>query len=74
MTPTLDHLIISACEFKHISRYLVLSKSRRKRLVDVRNLIVWNARHYGYTFPEIGSALNRDHTTIIYSAKKTGAV
>lgn len=45
------------------------ARSNRKtdRLVAVRQIIATQARAAGYSYPTIGRALNRDHSTIMYA-------
>ncbi len=42
-------------------------RANGKRLCGVRRTIALEARAKGYSFPQIGRALNRDHTTVMYA-------
>jgi len=42
-------------------------KSRRKRYVNARSVVINILRAEGYSLTEIGDALHRDHGTIIHS-------
>ncbi|TSC61517.1 MAG: chromosomal replication initiation protein, partial [Parcubacteria group bacterium Athens0416_74] len=60
-----------------LSRYLgqekqiVISHTRKKQVVRVRDLIIYMLREYGdMSYPSIGRMLNRDHTTIIHAYNK----
>jgi chromosomal replication initiation ATPase DnaA len=44
----------------------IRSKRRGRRLVRLRRDFAVSARNNGYTFTEIGHAINRDHTTILH--------
>jgi len=45
----------------------VRSDSRRQPLVRCRSWIARQARREGYSFPQIGRAINRDHSTVMYA-------
>ena len=48
----------------------ILGKSRMKHLVSVRRLCVLMLRGRGYSTPEIGRLMNRDHSTIVHALNK----
>lgn len=43
----------------------ILSRRRQKDLVDARQVIAKELRAKGYSYPQIGKAMNRDHSGII---------
>jgi chromosomal replication initiation ATPase DnaA len=45
-------------------------KSRSAPLVRIRQLAMSEARDAGYSLPEIGRALNRDHTTVLHGIRR----
>ena len=49
----------------------ILGKSRFKHLVSVRRLCILMLRERGYSTPEIGRLMNRDHSTIVHALNKT---
>lgn len=56
------------CAVYGVSEELLLSASRKPRLVNARRQIVRIARTYrGLSYMEIGRRLNRDHSTIIHA-------
>lgn len=73
MKPTINQLINSACAYTRTPRSQLLSCSRVREIVKARDLVIWNAVKSGHSFSHIGRVLGRDHTSIIHSAKKTGA-
>ncbi|HXH52568.1 MAG TPA: helix-turn-helix domain-containing protein [Sphingomicrobium sp.] len=46
--------------------------SKQRELVAARVWIALRARADGFSFPEIGRALNRDHTTIVHHCQRAG--
>lgn len=58
--------------FFHVPKEDIIKHSRKKELVEMRDLVVFFLREYaGMSFPVIGRLLDRDHTTIIHSYRKT---
>jgi chromosomal replication initiation ATPase DnaA len=47
----------------------ILGPNRSRRLFHVRRTIALEARERGYSFPQIGRALNRDHSTIVHAVR-----
>lgn len=46
---------------------------RRRRIVTARHVAAWCLRRSGFSFVDIGLALNRDHTTIMASVRRVDA-
>ncbi len=67
-----DDIVSIFSSYFGISKNDIKSPSRRKEIVEVRDLIAYFLREYGrMSFPAIGRLLgNRDHTTIIHSYRK----
>ncbi len=64
----LDNLINICLDYYHIDRDLVTGKSRKRNIVIARQMIMYLAKQLtNYSFKEIGQALGRDHSTVIYS-------
>lgn len=62
-------LVCKICELAYGTDYL--SKSRHKAAIDGRAYIAWILRtFFEFTFAEIGSILNKDHSTIIHIYQK----
>lgn len=46
----------------------LLGRARSKTLAEARSVAMWAARHrLGWSFPELGRAFDRNHTTIMYN-------
>lgn len=44
--------------------------SRKQPLARARQLVMWKMRKAGFSYSQIGYALNRDHTTIIHGERR----
>src|SRR5271170_3988278 len=49
---------------------MVLAKNNTATMVQVRRVIAYRARKAGFSYPEIGRALNRHHTSVINLFRK----
>jgi chromosomal replication initiation ATPase DnaA len=47
--------------------------SRAAELVAVRQRVIHRLRVAGYSLPEIGRVINRDHTTVLHHLEKEAA-
>jgi chromosomal replication initiation ATPase DnaA len=47
----------------------LLGRSRHARIAFARHHLAWELKELGYSFPEVGRALGRDHTTIMASCR-----
>ncbi|KQM18397.1 helix-turn-helix domain-containing protein [Novosphingobium sp. Leaf2] len=63
-------IVTIAAELSGVSRQEIMSKSRVARVVRVRNACYMIARESGKSYPAIGRALGRDHSTIIHGLSK----
>jgi hypothetical protein len=68
---TLEH-IIKEVSIKHsVTRNAILSPRRQRSLVLARQEVMWRAREEtALSFPQIGKALDRDHTTCLWGARQ----
>lgn len=57
------------CAHYRVTEESILSKDRHKPLVSARHLSMWLLRLAGFSFPEIGREMNRDHTSIMSACK-----
>jgi chromosomal replication initiation ATPase DnaA len=48
----------------------VVGKRRTKDITKQRHYLMWILRMSGFSFPIIGKAFNRDHSTVISAVKK----
>ena len=64
--------IINVCaDFYKIKVDDILSSSRKKEVVQVRNIAIYLCRELTtLSFPSIGDCFNKDHTSILYSFNK----
>lgn len=50
----------------------ILSERRERRAVQARHAAMWLAREMsGYSYPAIGRAFRRDHTSVLYGVART---
>lgn len=55
------------CDLAHLR-----SQRKDRGAVETRWAIIAEARKRGFSYPLIGRALNRDHTSIMYAAQQMG--
>src|SRR6185437_14914972 len=68
--PTIADCLDIACRITGTPQTDVLSR-RRGTGLRARMLAMWLARHRTrHSFPEIGRALERDHTTVMYGVER----
>ena len=65
-----DKVIDAVCEQGGITKEQLKSDYRDGMLPDYRHVCMYQLRKFGMTTVDIGKALNRDHTTVIYALKK----
>lgn len=65
----LAEIVVATCSVTGHTVRAIRSDCRKRPLVIVRRKISLAARDAGFSFPQIGRALNRDHSTIIHSVK-----
>lgn len=63
-----DFRVVEACQ-QHLQLPDIAQKSRAKRYVKARALAAHVLRKGGYSLPEIGAALGRDHGSIYHLLK-----
>lgn len=67
---TIAKAVDIACEVFDTSRYALLSTSRFRHIVEIRQLLFYVLRKkYSMSTVEIGEYFNKDHATIIYATK-----
>lgn len=49
---------------------LLRSDDRHQHLVEIRRQVAIEARSLGYSFPVIGRAMNRDHSSVMHYFKR----
>lgn len=63
------HIIRVVAEQNGMTYRDMLGKRRKQKHVDARNAVIIALRKGGFSFPEIGAVLNRDHSTIMHLLK-----
>jgi chromosomal replication initiation ATPase DnaA len=67
--PTLSQLVDAAAYGGDVKRELLYADCRPNAVADARKIYYYFGRKYLYTTQEIGSAINRDHTTVLAGEK-----
>lgn len=69
--PPMERIIRATCTVTGITRNELLSARRPANFVYARHIAMYLAREYTtLSFPQIGRAMNKDHTTVYYVANK----
>lgn len=64
-------LVFAARAF-HVTQDDLLSPSRRRECIDARAVACYSARLLGFSYPRIGKAIERDHTTVMAACSRVG--
>lgn len=64
------HIVAHVAAHYGIKAADILGERRSKRISEARHVTSWLLRESGRTYPEIGRALNRDHTSAMYGVKR----
>jgi chromosomal replication initiation ATPase DnaA len=59
----------AVCEKSGTQVSEVFSTNRARHVVATRHLVMYLAHKAGLSYPEIGKAINRDHTTVMEGVK-----
>jgi len=73
MTPaeaTMDIVFDVVCRHYRTTKEVLLSKDRTKNVFKARSTTYWLARHSGLSWPEVGKAMHRDHSTAMGAVKR----
>lgn len=68
----LASLTVGLCRSNGYDLETIRRDGRMHDLVRIRDIIAKQAREQGFSFPQIGRALNRDHTSIIKAVRRAG--
>jgi chromosomal replication initiation ATPase DnaA len=69
--PAIESIIAVVAEETGVSRHDILGPWQNRDAINARQLVCWLARMTTrHSYPEIGRALNRDHTTVMYSVDR----
>jgi hypothetical protein len=61
--------VLAAAAF-HISPVDIFGPARHAEIVDARHIVYYLARATGESYPRIGRAMSRDHTTILSGCRR----
>lgn len=67
--PRLARLTVRAATAHGFTLSALRSDSRKRSLFRCRQSIATQAREEGFSFPQIGRALNRDHSTVVHAVR-----
>ena len=70
---TIDDIIAAACIVTGVAPDDFLGEKQTRLTAYARQIAGYVCRQRKYSYPEIGRAFRRDHSTIICSVKKTDA-
>lgn len=62
---------------KHLNAYFevdLMSKTRKRNVIDVRHTVMHVMRNMGYTTTFIGTMFQKDHATVVHASKKLRAL
>lgn len=62
----LESLLAKAEEVFGVSEKVILSKDRRRQVVEARQALMYALHRSNFKLHAIGKMLNRDHTTVMY--------
>jgi chromosomal replication initiation ATPase DnaA len=54
----------------HVTVHAIVSSGRTKRVAEARHVVFARLRVLGFSLPEIGALMGRDHTTVLYGLRK----
>ena len=64
----LNHLIKRAVSKFSVREETILSHRKERPHPEARRFVAKGMRKFGYSYPEIGKVMGRDHTSIMYMA------
>lgn len=67
--PRLRDIIHAACTVSDLPRHKIVGQARDTGAVRARSLIFSVARKFGFSYPEIGRSVGRDHTTVLHGLR-----
>ena len=71
MPVMVEYIIDTVCQQSAVTKSLLLSKDRRKFIVDAKQIIIFALTEIGFTQQFIAEQLNyKDHTTIHHQLKR----
>lgn len=69
--PPIRHIQKEVCLEYGVTLLDMISRRKTRRVVEARQYAMWRARHETLSsYPEIGRAFDRDHTTVMRAVRK----
>ena len=68
--PSLDRIFKETCDYFWVKEKWIKGKSRVQHYVKARQVYMYIARQYFYSFSQIGEVCNRDHSTAVFAFNK----
>lgn len=65
--PRIKDIVRATCEIMGVFLDDLQGYSRLPTLLHARKIIAYVSRQHGYSYPQIGQVLRRDHTSVLYS-------
>ncbi len=63
-------IVIATANYFGVKASGILSSSRYATTADARHVAMWLCRSFGASYPEIGIAFGRDHSTVMSGVRK----
>lgn len=67
LRPRISDIITIACRLSGAGMEEVISPARPLHLCAVRYAVYMTAREWGYSYPDIGNVVGRDHSTVMHA-------
>lgn len=69
--PKIREIVKAVAQYYAVPAVEIIAQRRLKCIVKPRHMVFYLARQLTYrSFPDIGHILNRDHTTVLFGARK----
>lgn len=65
----LDTAVALAAKGFNVKPCLITGRTRKRPYPQARRVVAKMLRNYGYSYPEIGRVMNRNHTSIMFMVK-----
>lgn len=68
--PSVDLIVSTVCRYYSVDAAAMIGKNRKRNISDARNIAMYLLRDLRHmSFPDIGKAFSRDHTSVLHSVK-----
>jgi len=65
-----DHVIARVCEKFGMTRVQLTAGTRKREIVEPRQVAMYMLRSLGLSYAQVGSIFNKDHSTVVYATKQ----